>query len=146
MILLVFCQVFCPLVNKHELSMRMYSLSDEHERELVLYELNLWWQLSRLGIHELASEAAIFTIPSHKVQILRAFTIGLRFFPVRSEERLDLIEHLLIAFILVEVRVTVGVDLCQKLELLMEHLSCLALGLPLLLCVIRCVVLTVPLD
>ena len=59
---------------------------------------------------------------------------------------MDLIEHLLIAFILVEVRVAVGVDLCQKLELLMEHLSCLALGLPLLLCVIRCVVLTVPLD
>ena len=45
-----------------------------------------------------------------------------------------------------EVRVAVGVHLCQQLEPLVEHLGCQTLGLQLLLGAVRCVVLTVPVD
>ena len=142
----VFSQFFGSLIRKHELFLCLHSLSGEHESELVLYELHLRWQLGRLGVHELAVEAAIFAIPGHKVELLRAFTVGLSLVTVRSEEGLNLIQHLLEAAILVEVRVAVLVDLCQKLKLLMERLGCLALGLHLFSAVIRCVVLAVSLD
>ena len=146
LIFFLFLQFLGSLVSKHELLLGLNLLGDEHLRELALDEIHLGWQLGRLGVRKFAVEAALFAVSGHKVELLRAFTVRLSLVAVRSEEGLNLVQYLLVAFILVIVLVAVLVDLSQKLKLLMEHLCCLTLSLHFFLSVVLCVVLTVSLD